>query len=167
MKKFSPVTVFLFILLNLNSGCSTQQRLVLDQPVGPAHSVNTIASGQGCLVVYSAWDRFDTMDSQHPKHTPYAVMTDTGRAVAHVRNQAGSFGQQPTAINLPPGRYWVQARARNVGPVRLPIVIREGRSTSVYLDGTSAPEAAAAEEHQWIRQPNGLIVGWKDNEGGL
>jgi hypothetical protein len=116
----------------------------------------------GSLIVYSAWDRFDTLDAEHLKHTSYTVSSEQGTQVIHVRNRQGSFEGDPQAVSLAPGRYWIEARATNVGPLKLLVVIRQGETTVVYLDGTTGPTAAAAPGTNWVRQPSGLIVGWSD-----
>ena len=116
----------------------------------------------GSLIVYSAWDRFDTLDAEHLKHTAYTVRSEQGTPVLHVRNRRGSFESDPQLVSLAPGRYRIEARATNVGPIKLPVVIRKGETTVVYLDGTTGPAAAAAPGTNWIRQPNGSIVGRRD-----
>ena len=146
------------------SGCSSPKPLVLHDSVGPARTAAPAAGGAGSLVVYSAWDRFDTLDAEHPKHTPYTVRSERDGTVAHVHNQTGTFGQDPISVSLPAGHYSLQARATNVGPVRIPVVIRSGQTTVVYLDGSTAPAEAWRAEADWLRQPNGLIVGWKDQD---
>jgi len=58
----------------------------------------------------------------------------------------------------------VEARATNLGPVQIPVIIREGQTTVVYLDGVNGPLASwQVSETSWVRQPNGFIVGWRDN----
>jgi hypothetical protein len=145
------------------SGCAAPQPWVGQERIGPIGAPTATAASSGSLIVYSAWDRFDTLDAEHQRHTPYQVLSEQGALVARVRNQAGSFGQDPSAVSLSPGRYWVEARATNAGQVRVPILIREGLNTVVYLDGVAGPTLSPAPLAQvdWVRQPNGRIVGWK------
>jgi hypothetical protein len=155
-------TAMLLAVAAAVSGCVAGKPLVLTQSVGPRAVVEAREASRGELVVYSAWDRFDTLDSEHRKHTAYTVRGEGGD-VLHIQNRRGSFGEDPETVALAPGKYWVEARATNVGPVRVPVMIREGGETVVYLDGVTAPPAPwRAQETNWIRQPNGLIVGWAD-----
>ena len=147
-------------------GCAAPQPLVMHEAVGPVQAITQPPARSGKLVVYSAWDRFDTLDAEHPKHTPYTVRSDQGSAVARVRNQAGSFGHEPSAVSLAPGRYWVEGRATNVGSIRVPVVVRRGQTTVVYLDATTAPAGLGQNEMSWVRQPSGRVVGWKDQGDG-
>jgi hypothetical protein len=150
----------------LLTGCVRTQRLVIGEPVGPASALAQTERTTGQLIVYSAWDGLDTLDAEHQKHSPYVVREQQGTIAARVRNRQGSFGEEPEVVSLPPGRYFVEARSTNTGPVQVPVIIDRRRTTVVYLDGVAAPPAALAdEETNWIRQPNGLIVGWRDQAG--
>jgi len=75
--------------------------------------------------------------------------------MVRVRNQAGSFGEAPEVVEIAPGQYWVEARATNVGRVRLPVEIQAGQTAILYLDKTTAPAAQSVQETQWVRQPSG------------
>jgi hypothetical protein len=116
------------------------------------------------LVVYSGWDRLDTLDSYHPKHTPYVVLDANGKTLLQVQNRTGSFGQQPAQVELAPGKYTLEAEGTNLGLIRLPVVVRRGRTTRVYLDGTDAPLNLGAADADWVQAPNGMALGWKDAE---
>jgi hypothetical protein len=148
----------------LVGGCAGREPLVIREPVGPAQPVALSTGSSGSLVVYSGWDRLDTLDSEHPKHTPYSVHSETDGVVAQVSNHSGSFGQDPSVVSLAPGRYWVHTRGTNVGLVRVPVTVRAGQRTVVYLDGSTAPVESWRGETNWLRQPNGLIVGWRDQD---
>jgi hypothetical protein len=122
------------------------------KPTALNSEVHTPESGK--LVVYSGWDRLDTLDPEHHKHTPYLILsgsTDVRQISAQVRNQSGSFGEDPEVVELPTGQYWVEARATNVGRVRVPVSIVRGQTAVLYLDSTTSPAGQAVQESQWIR----------------
>jgi hypothetical protein len=101
------------------------------------------------------------MDTDHQKHTAYTLRSELGGPVTRVRNQRGSFGEDPDVLALAPGHYWVEARATNAGAVRVPVVICRGETTAVYLDGSTAPASSSADSAAWVRQADGRIVGWR------
>lgn len=145
-------------------GCATEQPLVLTQPVGPVEGEPKHFQKHGELIVYSAWDRFDTLDSAHWKHTAYSLRPENGGKVIRVRNRCGTFGQDAEVVALPPGSYLLDVYATNAGLVKVPVVVREGLTTEVYLDGISGPpKYAQAERTNWISQPNGQVLGWRDS----
>jgi hypothetical protein len=148
------------------TGCAASTPLVFTQAVGPARIVAVKKAPSGELLVYSGWERFDTLDTDHQKHTPYTLRSAEQSKPIHVINSRGSFGEEPEAVALPPGRYIVEAVATNLGRVHVPVVIREGERTVVYLDGESGPSASGKErEANWVRRPDGSIVGWADTTG--
>ena len=148
MKRLSACGSILLLgitLLNL-TGCAEPKPRVAYGPVGPSFR-SASGSGPGRLIVYSAWDRFDTLDAEHRRHTPYTVSSsssDSGPpSLVKVRNQQGSFGEDPDVVTLPAGQYSVLARATNVGRVQVPVIIQPGQTTILYLDGSGPlPDAA-------------------------
>jgi len=74
-----------------------------------------------------------------------------------VRNLSGSFYQDPESVQLLVGTYKVQARAVNCGWVVLPVMVEDGETTVVYLDGEASPPDG--ETGEGIRLPNGQIIG--------
>jgi hypothetical protein len=151
------------------SGCIRTREFVVREPVGPVEGVKESAGTEGNLVVYSGWDRLGTLDSEHRKHTSYTIHAAQEERTIRVWNRMGSFGGEPEMVRLSPGRYWIEAGGTNVGEVRIPVVVRGGETTVVYLDGTTEPDAPWRLGTNWIRQPNGLILGWRDaaNEARL
>ncbi len=154
-------------LLALNgavlSGCAGTEQVVIKDPLGPIGRAEPAAGKTGSLIVYSSWDRFDTLDSEHRKHTPYVIRSEQGDRIIRVRNRSGSFEEDPEVVRLAPGRYWIEARATNLGPIKFAAVIREGEMTVAYLDATTRPGGTWPNGTNWIRQPNGLVIGWKDS----
>ena len=152
----------LLLAASMWCGCAETRKLVIADPVGPTEAAKQASGTKGSLVVYSAWDGLDTLDSEHRKHTAYTVRSQQGVTVLHVRNRCGSFEGEPQVVDLPPGRYWIESDATNMGAVQIAAAIRKGETTVVYLDGTTRPAGPPTDETNWIRQPNGLIIGWKD-----
>jgi hypothetical protein len=143
------------------AGCVRNRMFVVAEPVGPSLRTGRNVLGQGSLIVYSAWDGFDTMDADHEKHTPYVICSDKGSVVKRVRNRCGSFDQEPMVVRLPVGTYRLEARASNLGLVLVPVHIEENQTTFVYLDGTTKPGGVESSESDLVKLPNGQIIGWR------
>ncbi len=62
-----------------------------------------------------------------------ASISSDGRLLKNV-NANGSIGvadEEPWAVTLPDGTYWVEARAEKLFVVKVPVVIEDGRLTVV------------------------------------
>jgi hypothetical protein len=145
----------------LFTGCAGPQKLVISDPVGPFPDGVKATGTDGSLIVYSGWDGLDTLDTEHPKHTDYILRSEDGKKLKRIRNRCGSFEGDPEIVGLSPGRYWIEAEATNVGPIKVPAVIRPHETTTVYLDGTTEPGGPWPDGTNWVWEPNGLVVGWK------
>ncbi len=143
-------------------GCAGTEKLVITGPVGPYPPVVRPPATEGNLIVYSGWDRLDTLDAEHPKHTPYLICTENGKPLQHVRNRHGSFEADPEVVSLAPGRYWIEAEGTNIGLVKIAAVIEDGQTTRIFLDATTEPVGPWEDGTNWITEPNGLVVGWRD-----
>ena len=141
------------------AGCASQSRVAVDQPVGPSRPHLALHEGEGSLVVYSAPEITDQTGAYFPTHSPYAIYSLNGKLVEKVDNRTGSFDQEPVVVQLPLGEYRVHARARNVGPVQVPVVIEENRTTVVHLDGRMQLDPALRLGDKPVRLPDGQIVG--------
>lgn len=153
-------TPLYFLVLLAFSGCATQPRVVLSQPVGPARPHLSRRKSEGDLVVATALEA-NTMDADHPTHSAYSIYGLDGAVVRHVDNRAGSFYQDPVAVSLPVGKYKVKAQATNAGVVEVPVIIEAGKTTVVVLDGTDFPTGASDDEQKWVRLPDGQIIGMR------
>lgn len=101
-------------------------------------------------------------------HTAYTIFSGDGKVFRRVTNQRGPFFEEPVGVSLPAGRYKVEARATNNGLVSIPVVIKEGMTTVVYLDGEALPEdLSETDDSDWIRLPNGQIAGHRATTTGL
>src|ERR1044071_2711049 len=129
----------LIVALIIVSSCATDRKLVLDQPVGPSCPAEDSGKTEGWLLVHSAREVVDLVNSSHPTHSGYTLYTSDGRSLRRVRNLSGSFNEVPEAVALQAGTYKVEARAINCGWVVLPVVVENGRTTIVYLDGEASP----------------------------
>jgi hypothetical protein len=154
--KTLKTSALMFALIVL-SGCATNRKLVLNEPIGPSHPAVNRWQGDGYLIVHSAREVVDLVHSDHPTHSAYTVYTDDVRVLRRIRNLNGSFYQDPENVQLPVGSYKVEARALNSGWVVFPVIIEEGKTTVVYLDGEASPREE--ETGDWVRLPNGQIIG--------
>jgi hypothetical protein len=147
-------------LLLETCGCVTQKKFVIRDPVGPGGTFAEFPGNEGRLIVHSRREVLDATKSRHPVHTGYTIFSGDGKAFRRVTNQSGPFFEEPVGISLPPGTYKVEARATNNGLVSIPVVIKEGKTTVVYLDGETLPEGLSeTNDSDWIRLPNGQIAG--------
>jgi hypothetical protein len=142
-------------------GCVAQTRTVLNQPVGPSRSQASRRTGEGELVVYTARELNDPVASRNPTHSPYTIYGQDDHVLQRVDNRTGSFYQDPVPVSLPAGKYKIEARATNAGTVDVPVVIEEGRTTVVDLDGATLPQDRPKSDDQWVRLPGGQIVGFR------
>ena len=146
-------------MLLLLPACSSPQKHAIVQPVGPAPQINARAENAGYLVVYSAWSHFvDQGSTGH--HSRYTVSSDAPATSKVIINHADRFDEGPVRLPLSPGSYHVSARSTHFGRVNVPVIIQEGQTTLVYLDGSSHAEAPATPQTSTVRLPNGEIVGW-------
>jgi len=145
----------------LLSACATCPPL---PPVGPAPvAAGYIESGNGTLVVYSAWSCFDTYLTSD--HSGYNIYSNDGKLVKWVPNgiEGDWTVEPPTPVSLPPGSYKVKAEGGEYGWVIVPVVIKSGQTTPVYLDGGRHSIDSLAGRNNKVLLPDGRIVGWAAN----
>jgi hypothetical protein len=114
--------------------------------------------------VYSAPRVGTYAQSEYPVHTDYTIYSRDDKVVRRVDNRAGSFYQDPATVSLRPGVYRLKALTERGGFVVVPVIIEAGKTTVVDLDGTAIPQHSQAEG-QWVRLPDGHIVGWQGDCG--
>ena len=164
MKHMKTLKSFLcMILATAFAGCATHTSVIVDQPVGPdlARPRIDLNKGAGRLLVYSALESLDAVESDHPTHSSYIIYDKNGNMVRRVDNRSGSFYQTPTTVSLPAGEYKVEARATNSGLVAVPVIVKENKTTIVDLDGTTLPQRKPTGAGQWVRLPNGQVIGMR------
>jgi hypothetical protein len=151
-------------LLLVLPACADRPRQAVLEQVGPApRGDNTAPSNnsnaEGFLVVYSAWSNFvDQGSTAH--HSRYTIASDDGKVSREVINHVDRFDEGPLELPLAPGAYQIRARSAHFGRVTVPVLIQEHRTTYVYLDGASRPDARLAQQTAAVKLPNGEIVGW-------
>jgi hypothetical protein len=89
---------------------------------------------QGTLEVYSATDEFNDGGVPYYAHSSYAIYTVNGKLFKNVENHISRSDEIPETVSLPVGRYTVVARSEKDGDVRVPVVIRDERRTTLVLD---------------------------------
>lgn len=145
------------------AGCATRTSTVVNEPVGPdlARPKINLSQGSGQLVVYSALETVSPVSSDFPTHTAYDIYDEDGKLVQRVDNRSGSFYQTPATVRLAPGNYQVKARATNHGLVTVPVIVKEGESTVLDLDGTYFWQHKPTGAGQWVRLSSGEVIGMR------
>lgn len=128
--------------------------------VGPAPSSHLSGATNGTLVVYSAWRKTGTDDTDHPVHSSYDVLTESGQAVQHVRNYVTPILDEPASISLAPGKYVVRARVQRYGFVSVPVVLEPHKTTVLYMDDTTKPDSTGQKPIDPVKLPDGRVIGW-------
>jgi hypothetical protein len=113
--------------------CASPGTHLAIQPVGPRSSEASSQYGQGSLMVYSALSPFNNYDTTD--HSGYAVWSTDGKLVRRVHNHImGDFtAEPPSNVRLPAGEYVVKAESQDYGIVNVPVVIRSGETTHVFI----------------------------------
>jgi hypothetical protein len=145
-------------------GCAATSPTVVTQPVGPdlAQPRINVSAGQGRLVVYTARDvGIGDPVAYFPTHSAYRIFKEDGALVRRVDNRSSTFDQQPLTVTLPVGSYKIKGRATNTGEVLVPVVVAENKTTVVDLEGNTLPQHAPTGAGQWIRLPDGKVIGMR------
>ena len=153
------------VVAALLAGCATAP--VMLGMVGPNPNVPpAYGTTDGHLEVYSARQRqhddqeFDPAPAWY-QHTDYVVCDSQGHPQRHVFNTTGHYSQSPATISLPPGKYIIQARAKDYLTVTVPVEIKPGQTTRVHLDGRWVPPTGTPAK-ELARTPGGSPIGWSD-----
>lgn len=157
--KPSSTAIWLLALTSLTA-CAARPTLVVTDPVGPEVERISPPATRGSLLVYSAERAATYAQSEYPVHTAYTIYSLDNKMVRRVENLSGSFNQDPERVSLPEGRYRIKALNAGSGEVILTVVIVANKTTVVDLDGTAMPQSEAGRG-QWVRLPNGHVVGWQ------
>jgi opacity protein-like surface antigen len=156
--KISPI---LFLLCATTApcfaGCSTANSLTL-APVGPGAGSRAVATNDGYLKVFTATHRVDVdFEAYFNPHASYRVEDASGRTVKFVQNHASDQDEAPDVVGLAPGRYNVIGESTWYGTVAVPVVIEQGKTTVVQLDGRWR---GGAQNTALVHFPDGETVGW-------
>lgn len=152
-----------FVIVAALAGCATRSSVTVNQPVGPdlATAKVNLSQANGQLVVYSAPEAADPVDSDFPTHSGYEIDDADGKLLRRVDNRSGPFYQTPAAVALPPGKYLVKARATNYGVVTVPVIVKESETTTLDLEATQFRQHKPTDAGQWVRLPGGEVIGMR------
>jgi hypothetical protein len=143
----------------LVTGCSTTPMAFA--PVGPNPAGFQAITARGQLEVFSALsERTEGNNPNWYQHSDYYLYDSHGRRLEHVDNNTGHYDQSPRLLNLPPGRYIVEARAKDMLRAEVPVVIKPGEITRVHLDGNWQPPSDTPMP-KLVNAPAGYPVGWR------
>lgn len=148
------------MLVTLLAGCASQP--VALAPVGPRPGDRIAYVSTGHLRVYSDTKTREIGENTfYYTHTGYAIRDPSGKLLQYVRNHVGDMDETPTLVTVPSGRYLVVAQSARYGRVTVPVIIQDGRTTVVHLDGDWKAAQSAANEV--VRLPDGEAVGWNSS----
>jgi len=136
--------------------CAPIRQPIVTEPVGP-EPVAKPTGPVGFLKVYSETDASSADDIMYAAHSGYTIYSSDGQVFRKVREILGP----PLMVSLPEGTYKVQAKAASYGMVVVPVVIKEGRTTSLYLEGDWKPDLEEFKQADLARLPNGTMIGWR------
>jgi hypothetical protein len=147
-------------------GCAGMRSdLVLDTAGPMPGQVAPVGSGSGTLIVYSAGKvnaDFNSLDSNRREYSDYKIFNSNRKLVKHVHNVTEDILEEPVAVELPAGKYFVVARSNGYGVVTIPVIIAPAQQTILHLDGQNAwPNESLFSQNNAVRLPDGEVVGWK------
>lgn len=137
-------------------GCAEPpSRVRIGPPIGPRPSA--LASSEGWLLVRTGLRAVPTTSEiDELRREPYEVFDLRGRPVASV---AGGPHATLARIPLPAGRYFVRGVGLSGALVDAQVVVAEGTTTEVFLDGSFSPPVT--QRGAVVRAPDGSSVGWR------
>src|SRR5579884_2797287 len=127
-------------LVALAAGSSMAGLIPVYPTVGPSEPEHV-----GYLVVYSATEASDDGDVMRYTHTDYELYSPRGVFLKKIRNSIIKGDETPEKISLAPGRYLVEAQSETEGIVRVPVIIADGRTTTVNLEGDRRGSGRSAQ----------------------
>jgi len=130
-------------------------------PVGPQPvQVDTLAPA-GFLKVYTATEDHAEGGMQYYPHTGYTVYAEDGKTVVtNVANASSVHDEDASLVQLPAGKYVVEAKADQYGTVRVGVVIEKGQLTAVNLRYDWNHPSPPGKASDWVRLSDGTVVGW-------
>jgi hypothetical protein len=91
-------------------------------------------STQGYLTIYITADEFNDGSAWYFPRSVYAIYTIDGKLFRNVKSQHSTDEEIPDVVALPIGSYMVVARSEKDRYIRLPVVIKADRRTTLDLD---------------------------------
>jgi hypothetical protein len=133
------------------------------QPVGPAPHAEAYNSQDGYLMVYSAWGIVNENKAPVDHHSRYTLTSDDGKIDRVIINHIDRFDEGPIRVPLAAGSYKVSAFSAHSGRVIVPVIIKPGKTTYVYLDGQNRTGILDYQPGDIVKLPDGQVVGWAVN----
>jgi hypothetical protein len=151
--------------------CAHQQdTFAVTEAVGPAPLLAAAAPPQGFLRVYTPTVEYDDDQALYDRHRNFSILAPGGETLQYVVNADDRWDQTPARVSLPAGSYKVESRTLHGRVATVPVVVEEGRTTNVYLDGSFAgpaqPNASgglpsvSTGPGDFVTLPDGEIIGW-------
>lgn len=159
VKHVAPDPVRGFIgLVALLGGCAPIQPLVIDEPIGPLKW--RVDDSRGSLIVYSASESSSLDPAEYGPRSDYTLYSVDAGFAHRMINRDNWLSRNPATLDLPVGRYTVTARGANFEFVTVSVILQGGRTTVVDLTQDVLAHATAANG-DWVRLPNGQVIGSK------
>jgi hypothetical protein len=131
--------VMLFVSLGSFIGSPTIAQAAEDRlfigPERPGALSYREGPASGYLLVYSATDETRDGDLAFYAHSSYVIYNSDGKFLRNIENHMSRSDELPELVKLPAGSYTIEARSTDDGYVRVHVVIRPGRRTTLYLEG--------------------------------
>lgn len=135
-------------------------------PVGPDAGKRAVAGTKGYLQVFSATEKsvpFSNDDTvSFDVHTGYDINDVAGNCVQYVANHMSNMDKWPDTVTLPAGTYNIVAESDCCGLVTVPVVIENGKTTTVHLDRDWRPPSKTPT-NTLVYLPDGEAVGWSSS----
>lgn len=158
MKKRIVLTVMGVAVLLLAGCASTPTAL---GPVGPNPAEIQSATSDGRLEVFTL--PTGHVEGNNPtwfQYSGFDLYDRHGKRLEHEDNSQGYYSQKPAVVNLPAGKYIVEARGHEMLLARVGVVIKSGKTTMIYLDGSWQPPAGT-QATELVIGPRGFPIGWR------
>jgi hypothetical protein len=140
------------------AGCASTP--VALSPVGPEPTSRAAAVPRGGLRVFSDTEAHVIGDGPaYYTHTGYSILDEFGKVVKYVPNHIGDMDESPSMVAVPAGDYKIVAESSSYGRVTVPVLIEEGKTTSIHLDREWRPSANVAS-NELVYLPDGEAIGW-------
>ena len=148
------------------SGCASSPVPTLEQ-VGPKPpNAARMEPIQGYLKVYSDTNSFNDGDVMYYPHSEYWIYNNDGKKFKFVPNHISNNDETPEVVPVPVGTYYILAKSEVDGIVRVPVMIKGGRTTVVNLEKntrTSNTDTQGVESARGVKSPSGHVAGWRAN----
>jgi hypothetical protein len=164
MKTIGYYLILFGALISLSASSPVTKHPEVIQPVGPAPGKQASLPDHGYLVVYSGWDIFAGYDeSRQERHSGYNLYSETGKKIKRVANYSPNAPEVPDRVELPAGSYKAVVQSKRGRTVTVPVIIREGQTTFVFLDGVTKSGTLLEHQADAVKLPDGEIIGWSAN----